>query len=402
MVASGDAAGALAELDTAVTEGVDVGEMLEQLLGLLRDAMTALAGCGGDVMLFAASTAEQQAVAKVGESLGLERILAMLQIVEETLARLRYSTHRRTLAEVALVRLSRLEDLEMIATLAAQLAQGGDVPTAGAPRPAPRMSASPAAHSADSAAKKKPPAEAVMARLPGTSGAPPQPVSAVESSPPPPNPRVPGASVGPAVVSDTPPQTVPTVDVSSVPTASIAAPHGAPHAADQQAESESFDYDEPSYDSTLVEEPSQYGVPHSTSNHSPSASVAFASDEAAEKAWNACLEKLSGMVAARGKNYQKVGVRGQRLEVAFSQTYNFCKSFFEQHERRRVVEQTLSEIVGAAVHVNFVIAQGDAAAAPAVEAPRQVSPVQRLKAVHEHAMVRRMTDLFGSKIDIIE
>ena len=51
--------------------------------------LLALAGCGGDVMLFATSTAEQQAVAKVGESLGLERILAMLQIVEETLARLR-------------------------------------------------------------------------------------------------------------------------------------------------------------------------------------------------------------------------------------------------------------------------------------------------------------------------
>ena len=82
MLAGGDAAGALAELDGAITEGVDVGEMLEQLLGLLRDAMTALAGCGGEVMLFASSTAEPYAVVKVGAALGLVRVFAMLQIVD--------------------------------------------------------------------------------------------------------------------------------------------------------------------------------------------------------------------------------------------------------------------------------------------------------------------------------
>ncbi|MCE9555188.1 MAG: hypothetical protein K8T91_17705, partial [Planctomycetes bacterium] len=420
MVAGGDAAGALAELDTAVTEGVDVGEMLEQLLGLLRDAMTALAGCGGEVMLFATSTAEQQAVAKIGESLGLERILAMLQIVEETLSRLRYSTHRRTLAEVALVRLCRLEDLETIATLAAQLAQGGTPPAGGAPRPAPRVAgAASAAPAADLAAKKKPPAEPLTAPVAvSQSAVSSQPVSESAPSVPEQSPaRVPGASLGPAAVgearvpgaSEAPPQTVPAntsaspIEVETPPVAAVAvrpAPIPAPHvsvpSSRQEVEPESFAYDEPS-DASTLDEPTSYDAPRSSSSKAP-----FPSDEAAEKAWNACLEKLSGMVAARGKNYQKVAMKGPRLEVTFSETYNFCKSFFEQHERRRVVEQTLSEIAGTEVHVNFMITQAGAAPAAAAEAPRQVSPAQRMKVIHEHVMVRRASELFGSKIDIVE
>ena len=61
------------------------------------------------------------------ERLGIETILASMQIVDQTLARLRYSVHGRTLAELALVRLCHLEDLDELAALVRQVRDGEKV-----------------------------------------------------------------------------------------------------------------------------------------------------------------------------------------------------------------------------------------------------------------------------------
>lgn len=144
-----NAAAALADLDAALADGVDVGQLLDQLLGYFRDVMAACAGCLPQSFLHAGS-GEQAAVQAAGKNLGLETVLAILQILDQTLARMRYSTHRRTLAELALVRISALEDLDKLADLAGALASGlvGSLPTGGA-----RPVAS-AAASVDTAKKK--------------------------------------------------------------------------------------------------------------------------------------------------------------------------------------------------------------------------------------------------------
>src|SRR4029079_7275330 len=56
---------------------------------------------------------------------GLETILAMAQILDQTLSRLRQSTHVRTLVEVALVRLCKLDDLDALPRLVAELSGVG-------------------------------------------------------------------------------------------------------------------------------------------------------------------------------------------------------------------------------------------------------------------------------------
>ena len=118
-----DAAAALAEVEKSATEGVDLGQLTEQLLGYFRDAMAALVGCGPDLMLHT-SSAEFGEVKALGEQLGLETLLAMAQILDQTLVRLRQSTHVRTLVEVAVVRLCKLDDLDQLPALVASL-QGG-------------------------------------------------------------------------------------------------------------------------------------------------------------------------------------------------------------------------------------------------------------------------------------
>ncbi len=127
-LAQRDAAAALAELDIAVREGVDVGQLLDQLVGYFRDLMVTLAGCPPEALLYS-SPGEHAALLELGRQLGLSTILSMMQILDQTVARLRYSMHARALAELALVRISTLADLEAIPALLAELNAGGARPT---------------------------------------------------------------------------------------------------------------------------------------------------------------------------------------------------------------------------------------------------------------------------------
>ncbi len=137
-----DAAAALADLETALGEGVDTAQLLEQLFGYFRDCMAAAAGCPADVFLYA-PPGSQQEVSEVGKRLGLTTVLAVMQILDQTLSRLRYSTQGRILAELALVRICSLEDLDELPAVIAQLQSGpsAGTATAGRPSPAPRSGA---------------------------------------------------------------------------------------------------------------------------------------------------------------------------------------------------------------------------------------------------------------------
>jgi len=115
-----DAAAALGELDAALHEGVDATELLEQLFGYFRDCMAAAAGCPPETFLYASPGTRQQVV-EMGKRLGLETVLAAMQILDQTLSRLRYSIHVRLLAELALVRICKLEDLQELPAVIAQL-----------------------------------------------------------------------------------------------------------------------------------------------------------------------------------------------------------------------------------------------------------------------------------------
>lgn len=113
-------AAALGELDAAAQEGVDLSQLLEQLLGYLRDCMAAAVGCRPEAFLYSSPTSNERVV-EAGKLLGLETILAAMQILDQALGRLRYSTQGRILAELALVRICSLDDLEELSTLIASL-----------------------------------------------------------------------------------------------------------------------------------------------------------------------------------------------------------------------------------------------------------------------------------------
>jgi DNA polymerase-3 subunit gamma/tau len=128
-----DAAAALAELDSTLASGVEVGLLLDQLVGHFRDVMTAAVGCPADQMLYALPSQAGE-VAEVGRRFGLATILAIGQILDQAAARMRVTMHGRTLVEMALVRICQLDELEDLAAVVAEL-RGAASDTPAAVRP---------------------------------------------------------------------------------------------------------------------------------------------------------------------------------------------------------------------------------------------------------------------------
>ena len=118
-----DAKQAIEQLDAAVAQGVDVGQFCEQLLTMLRDTMVAGVGCSREYLL--SLHAEQyETLQDWSGRWGLPTVVNALQILEHCLSRMRWSVHRRSLLEIALVQLANLQALTNVAELAAELGTG--------------------------------------------------------------------------------------------------------------------------------------------------------------------------------------------------------------------------------------------------------------------------------------
>jgi DNA polymerase-3 subunit gamma/tau len=119
-IANRDPAAALAALDESLAGGADPGGVLEQLLGALRDCLVASVGCGPALLLQGDGLGID--LAATGRLLGTETVLAMLQILDQSLSRMRTSGHAGVLAEMAIVRLARLDDLDQLASAVERIA----------------------------------------------------------------------------------------------------------------------------------------------------------------------------------------------------------------------------------------------------------------------------------------
>ncbi len=141
-VVAGDASAALSQLHQAVENGVEPGQLAIQLQGMFRDAMARLVGCEDELMLYC-SADDMPRLQQLASELGVERVLTVLQVLDQALIKARHSPSLRTLLETTLVRCCHVQDIDQIPQLMRQL-QAGPAP-AGGSRPQPAA-----------AAKKKP------------------------------------------------------------------------------------------------------------------------------------------------------------------------------------------------------------------------------------------------------
>jgi DNA polymerase-3 subunit gamma/tau len=178
--AARDAAAALAALDEALAGGADAGGVLDQLVAALRDCLLASVGAAPELMTQGEGLGVD--LPELGRQLGTATILAMLQILDQALARMRSSGHPAVLAEMAVVRLARLEDLESLAAIVDKVAAGAAAPAV-EPRPAPVRPAA-AAPPPSVERKKKTTERAPPAVEPPAGEAPPAPAPMAEPAAP--------------------------------------------------------------------------------------------------------------------------------------------------------------------------------------------------------------------------
>lgn len=137
----------IAAADAAIMGGADPGQLSEQLLNYLRDIMAVGVGGSTQLLKFAAPMNHAR-LQEIANSWGIQTVLSAIQILDESLVRMRASVSAGTLLEVALVQICQLQQLASIPALIAQLSN--QPVAAGAPS------------SSSGAAQKKKPHDAVV------------------------------------------------------------------------------------------------------------------------------------------------------------------------------------------------------------------------------------------------
>jgi len=126
----------LSLLHQAVEDGVDAGQLGVQILGYLRDMMTIGVGASAE-LLRTANPARADELAADAKRWGTMTLLSAIQILDESLVKMRHSTQSRTLLEVALVQICHLQDLQGLADLIRGLQAGKSPPVVPPPATAP-------------------------------------------------------------------------------------------------------------------------------------------------------------------------------------------------------------------------------------------------------------------------
>jgi DNA polymerase-3 subunit gamma/tau len=122
-----DGTRALSLVAKCADEGLQLGELLDQLIDYWRGLM--LLNCsGGEVGDLNLADHHIETVKKQSQARALDTILAGLDMLTTTKSRLRTTSHGQILLEVAVVRLSRLDELVPISQLAQWVSQPGSAP----------------------------------------------------------------------------------------------------------------------------------------------------------------------------------------------------------------------------------------------------------------------------------
>jgi DNA polymerase-3 subunit gamma/tau len=137
-ILAGDAKTALDLISAWVERGLQVGELVEQLVEYWRALM--LVSCGGpDIRELPVSSNQHEALKKHAQSISLDGILGGLEVLTATKARMRGSTHTQVLLEMAVVRLCKLGELLSVGQLVQALSQPGAALPVAAPNAGTRV-----------------------------------------------------------------------------------------------------------------------------------------------------------------------------------------------------------------------------------------------------------------------
>ncbi|MBI3863549.1 MAG: DNA polymerase III subunit gamma/tau [Planctomycetia bacterium] len=337
-----DPARALALLDESLQAGVQVSELADQLLGYFRDLMVLAAGAG-EAALLSVEGEQRAKLAGQASAAGLQTVLASLQILAEAKHRMKGATFSRVLIELALVRISTLEQLDDLGEIVARLKQSPSVAPGPAARSVSRVLPAPATNA--------PVREAA------------------------PSPRE----------SDGRSQVLPSPAPATPPAAAAWIP---PSPVEAVADANGLQCDAGTNSETPTDD--QQGVERL-------GTIPFEMGRESE-IWSQVLTFLSDMTRTNAKNVSRTAISGPNsLVLTFPKSYYLSKQYLERSpEQLSRVEKALERVVGRPIRVTLAV---DESEAPARE--RQLEePVTDPKTpdAGRDPLVQRALAVFGATV----
>ena len=394
-LAIGDGALSLTLLDQALAEGVDVGPLLDQLLGYFRDCLVSALGAPSELFRYSSPSEETQ-LTQLASVLGVETTLAIMQILEQTIARMRLSTQGRILAELAFVRVCKLDDLEQLSNLIAQLKTPGEPSGSRATR----MGVAPSSPSSPS------PRGAQLAALMGVPSAAPRAIEAKDS---------PAEKKKPEIAA-TPPDPRPAVASFLEPLGNSNG-HSSAGPVPEVAPAEASPVAQPPSESENEPEPALQPAVHQSAAHEPlvlsrstlvqsgvSTAVppATASEPAAE-IWRKALAMIDDMFRDWAEKFTGAAILAPNtLAVYFPAGYDIGKSFCERPEQSRKAESALEKVLGRKMRVEFRLEPGEPGAESGVKPKPKPSPRERMIEKSKTPFVAKAMELFDARVTRVD
>jgi len=347
---------ALELANAAIHEGVDPGQLLEQLLRYFRDLMTLAVGAG-DQLLQLIPPAETNTAGELARGIGLAKILACIQCLDESLVRMQRSTYGHVLAEATIVRLCGLEDLDRLSELAARLASGGGIAGSTARQPAsPRGQATSGSRPVEGRA-----AIAESQKKTADLSTPSRAGSSIASK----------VAPGPISSSGSP-------ELGSA-EPNLPSPPGA---------------------SPSSTEDTSTGEDRTTDTTRPNVLTITADN--LPKIWDTALSELTGIVGDTARKATRIAISGpNRLVVEFSPSYNFGVEFLSRPQNQVQLEKALREQSGSDWRLEFKLAAGGSPAPQTMTANKEAVQREGLR-LRQHAeqnpWVQQAMEIFGAEV----
>lgn len=403
-----DAVSVLQAVEASVGQGVEPGQFAEQLLGYLRDLMTRSVGAPADLLRHVHSITPEQ-LSDQASRWGMQSLIAAMQILDESLVRMRHSMHGRTLLEMTLVQIAQLHRLEDLFSLSSSVpavaANPGATPPV-APKPAPQ---------ATSPIEQKKNVEAVVTPAPSTAvssgagavAAASPPIAAVEVDVKPVTAATAqssslGSSQSSSLGSSSAPNSNHESHVeSSRPTATSPAPvaegagnAGVPGGLQTPAPAGVAVAEAPAHVAVAV------AAPVATS--SPPAVLAVDSKNAKE-VWGATVDRLQGLLADFATlSVDAMWVDNEHLSVCFEKRSQHAIEHLQRTDRKSIVERELQNVLGRPTRVQFQTVPdrtvSPSEARPANDPNSLMQRNQRMRQVAEHPMVKALVDTLGGEL----
>lgn len=347
-----DAADALRQVDEAIAAGVDAGRLTEQMLGYFRDLMAVSVGCDASLMRYATASMHSTLL-ELGQKWGLQTVLVIVGLVDETLVRIRHSVHARVLLESTLIQICHLPDLQAIVDLtSAAIAVGGT--------------------GAASNEKKKPVGNSRAA--PVTVKSPVASTLAAPATPPNPSENSLGNSLG-----------------------NIAAP--TPSAVNRQSTQPPANDPKPT-SLPVKENPSLSSPPASPPSSSPSdVYIDPITDSILQAAWEQVVAEIDPFTATLVRATEKIdspepGVVRLTFPESSGLAMNRCGSPNNKDE----ISRTISRVTGKRVSLSLVTGTKVAVVATSVVKPKGKNRMQRMQEIEAKPIVRACIELLGAEI----